>query len=608
MDLRRQLSIVRAWLPLVIGAVVLAAAAAYFISGTQAKVYEAKATLIVGQSLSGNPDYNQLLVSQRLTATYATVATTRPILVRVIDKLGLPDGPDELVRRVSAIAAPDSALLTISARDGDPERAAAIANALADDLVAASPAVQGQQADLQQSIDEDLEAIRTEIRATQAEIERLAALPERTPAVEATLETLQGRVVTLRSTYATLLTFSGSQSSNRVSVVQPAVAPAEPVAPRPLLNALLAAMVGLLVASAIAFVMEYLDDTIKDSDEVRATVGLPTLATMLRMRSGRGRPKMYGLATLLYPHSPAAEAYRTLRANVEFASIAAPISTLLVTSAAPSEGKTVTATNLAVAFAQAGQRVLLIDADLRQPEAHELLRLPNERGLTTLLRNDEIPIETVLHSTEQQNLFVLTSGPLPPNPAELLGSQRMRTVLASLRPRHDLLIFDSPPIGIVTDAVVLSSFLDGTILVVNTGRTRSAAVRQAREALSKAGANVIGVVLNGRTKRVYPDYHAYFPSVDIPAGEPLFEPARTLGASPPPPSLTNHAREEAEVSSVGGPPELGLASVGPAEDVGRADPGGAPQARPRSGRTQRRREAAVKQSQDEISDAGVRRP
>lgn len=517
MDLQRQLSIVRAWLPLVLGTVVLAAAAAYLISGTQPKVYEARATLIVGQSLSGiNPDYSQLLVSQRLSATYASVATTRSILARVISKLGMTETPERLALLVSATAAPDSALLTITGRDGDSVRAANLVNAIADELIAASPTVEGQQTDILESIDDDLTAIRTEIRTAQTEIERLSALATRKPAEEARLETLQGRVVSLRSTFATLLSFSSNNASNLLTVVQPAVPPEEAIAPRPILNAIIAAFVGLLVAAGIVFLLEYLDDTIKDASEVQATVGLPTLGTILRMKGGRERRQMYRLATLLNPRSRAAEAYRSLRTNVEFASVDAPIQTVLVTSAVPSEGKSVTAANLAIAFAQAGRPTLLIDTDLRQPDMQDLFRLPNERGLTTVLRSDDESLESVIHKSEQDNLDVLTSGPLPANPAELLGSQRMKTVLRSLRAGHDLLIFDSPPLGIVADAVVLSSFLDATILVIDAGRTRSAAVRQARDALAKAGANVLGVVLNGRTRQMYPDRNPYYPEgVDL---------------------------------------------------------------------------------------------
>jgi capsular exopolysaccharide synthesis family protein len=191
-----------------------------------------------------------------------------------------------------------------------------------------------------------------------------------------------------------------------------------------------------------------------------------------------------------------AEAYRTLRTNVEFSAVDRPIKTLLVTSAVPGEGKTVTAANLAVVFAQAGRRVLLVDADLRKPGVHIIFDLPNAHGLTTLLRDPSVSLDSIVQSTEQENLRILTTGPLPPNPAELAGSKRMRTVVDVLTGAEDLVIFDSPPLQAVTDAAILGSFLDATVFVIDAQRSRRRVIRSAREALAKAGANVLGAVLN----------------------------------------------------------------------------------------------------------------
>ena len=234
----------------------------------------------------------------------------------------------------------------------------------------------------------------------------------------------------------------------------------------------------------------------KDADTVQEVAGLSTLGTVARMQTDGGRAEIYRLATLLYPRSAVAEAYRTLRTNIEFASVDAPIRTLLVTSSAPNEGKTITSANLAVAFAQAGRPTLLVDADLRKPGVHGVFQLPNEQGLTTLLRNDECARDDLAHPTEQANLRIITTGPLPPNPAELLGSQRMRT-LERLRAEAELVIFDAPPLQAVTDAAVMSSYLDATVFVVDARRGHRRAVRLAHEALDRAGARVLGAVLNG---------------------------------------------------------------------------------------------------------------
>jgi polysaccharide biosynthesis transport protein len=510
-DLRRQIAIIRAWFPLLVVSVVLAGGAAFVFSSLQQKVYEAKSTLIVGQSLSAvSPDYNQLLASQRLSTTYAAVATKRPILDTVIGQLRLDVTADELSKHVQANAPLDSTLLTIVAQDADPARAAAIANALAQQLIAASPAIQGRQAEFQASIDADLKATQDQISAIQAQVETLSGLPSRTAAQDAELATLEGRLVSLRSTYATLLSFSSSNASNLLTVVEPAVAPISPVSPRPLLNTLLAAIVGLLLGAAIVFVVEYLDDTIKNSDDVQAVVDLPTLGPIARMKGDKGRSEIYRLVALLHPRSGVAEAYRTLRTSIEFASVDAPIRTLLVTSSIPGEGKTITASNLAVVFAQAGRRVLLVDADLRKPGIHVVFDLPNAHGLTTLLRSDEVSLDAIAQTTEQENLRILTTGPLPPNPAELLGSQRMRTFLDRLKTGEGLVIFDSPPLQAVTDAAVLSSLLDGTLFVIDAGHSRRGAVRQGRDVLARAGANVLGAVLNRLPARAHSDYASYY--------------------------------------------------------------------------------------------------
>jgi capsular exopolysaccharide synthesis family protein len=492
-------------LPLLIGSVVLASAAAYLLTAAQPQVFEAQATVLVGPSAGA--DYNQLLASERLSTTYVSVATTRPVLQAVIGRLGLDQTAQQLEKSVFAGSVPDTSLVTITVHDGDASRAAEIANAIAAELVKL-PLSGSDRAAILESINEDLDAIRTEIRATESEIEALAKVSERTPAQETQLETLQGRIVTLRSTFATLLAFTGSTTS-LVTIVQPAAPATDAIAPRPLLNALLAAVVGLIVASAIAFLLEYLDDTIKTQEDVERVLGLPTLGTIMRMRAGKSRSEIYRLVPLLFPRSRDAEAYRTLRSNIQFAALDRQLRTLLVTSATPSEGKTVTAANLAIVFAQEGRHVLLVDADLRQPGVHDMFGLANHTGLTTLLRDEDVSLESVVYQPEQ-NLDILATGQLPPNPAELLGSQRMRAVLEQLQAAYDLVVFDSAPLELVADAAVLSSFLDATVLVVDAGRRRRETVRRARETLVRAGARVLGVCLNRIGRSSSGEYGLYY--------------------------------------------------------------------------------------------------
>ena len=511
MDLGKQLASLRSWLPLLILCAVLSGATAFLVSGILAKSYEAQSKLIVGQSLSAvNPDFSQLMASQRLSSTYALLVTTRPILENVIATLHLDDTPDELARRVAASVGTDSTILTITATDGDPSSAAAIANELGTELIKASPDLQGQEADIQAFVAEDLQATQVQIEDTQAEIARLSSISKRTTAEETQLNLLQDRLTTLRSSYASLLTFASNDASNLLSVVEPAVAPTSPVSPRPLLNALLASLLSVLLFAGAIVIASYFDRRLKDSEDVQEVVGVSTLGTIPLMRGRRGRQEMYQLAMLLYPRSAAAEAYRSLRANLEFSSVDAPVKTLLVTSAGPGEGKTVTAANLAVAFAQTGQQVLLLDADLRKPGVQAMFNVSNDRGLSTLLRSDDALWEHSIRVSEQPNLRLLTTGPLPPNPAELLGTKRMQSILQRLSKSYDLLIIDSPPLLVVADSAILSSFVDGTLLVIDAKATRRDSARAARDALNRAGARVLGVLLNGLPSKDFASYGEYY--------------------------------------------------------------------------------------------------
>jgi tyrosine-protein kinase len=394
-------------------------------------------------------------------------------------------------------------VLTIYAQDGDPARAAAIANAIAGQLVSTSSLLQGRQTSLQESIDAELKATQDEINTTEADVQRLVNLHSPGTADAATLLDLQDRLATLRSTYAALLSSSTADVPNLLSVVEPAAAPIAPVSPQPLLDTLIAAVVGLLVAVGAISVIEYLDDTVTDSDVLQEITNLAALGSVEQMRGGGPTSERYRVVSLFSSRSQVAEAYRTLRTNIEFASVDAPLRTLLVTSTGPSEGKTVTAANLAVVFAQAGRRVLLVDADLRKPGIHLIFDLPNSRGFTTLIRSDEVSMDTVLIGTEQQNLSIITTGPLPPNPGELLSSQRVREVVDRLKLKADLVIFDSPPLQAVTDAAILSSYLDATLLVIQAHHTRRDAVRRSWKELDNAGATVLGAVLN-RTPKTAP--------------------------------------------------------------------------------------------------------
>ncbi|AVR00360.1 capsular biosynthesis protein [Oceanobacillus iheyensis] len=218
--------------------------------------------------------------------------------------------------------------------------------------------------------------------------------------------------------------------------------------------------------------------------------------------------KMRHLVAKLNPKSPITEQYRTIRTNLQFASVDEELRTMLVTSSGPGEGKSMTTANLAVVYAQQGKKVLLIDADMRKPTVHYTFRLDNLRGLSNILVG-ETTLEEAANTTDVDNLDVISSGPVPPNPAELLASRKMELFLIEARKTYDLVIFDTPPVLAVTDAQILANIVDGALMVVRSKQTENDAVERAKEALEPARAKLLGAVLNDREKKASHNYYYY---------------------------------------------------------------------------------------------------
>jgi polysaccharide biosynthesis transport protein len=313
---------------------------------------------------------------------------------------------------------------------------------------------------------------------------------------------------------------------NNISVLDYALVPEAPVGPSRLRTVLLAFMLSLGAGLGLAVFLEYLDDTLHTSDEVESMLRLPALAAIpaaglmkkhkllssskaLQVRNGNGSdsPELLINADA---RSPLAETYRHLRTSVLLSTAGRPPKTLLVTSSLPGEGKTTTAVNTAIILAQTGASVLVIDADMRRPRLHSIFGLKNRFGLSTILSSEmsESDILGATEADEATNLRVLTSGPIPPNPAELIGSEQMRRLIAATSPVFTHIVIDSPPVSSFTDGVLISTMVDGVLLVVHGGKTSRQVARRSRQLLQDVGAKILGVVLNNINARSH-DYYYY---------------------------------------------------------------------------------------------------
>jgi succinoglycan biosynthesis transport protein ExoP len=302
------------------------------------------------------------------------------------------------------------------------------------------------------------------------------------------------------------------RSAPNVIQVEEAVPPSKSIKPNPIYNFVIGGTLGLLISGVIAFAIEYLDNTLRTPDDVINVLQLPILGYIGEMKPAWRRKGKERLPYIVEnPRAPEAEALRSLRTNLEFAGVDKHINTLYLTSPGVSEGKTTIAVNLAVVIAQSGKQVFLLDADLRRPNIHHVLSIPNSVGLSDILR-DRSDIDEASSSWKYEQFSVITSGKLPPNPAEVLSSEKMAKILEDIKEKSDMVIIDGPPF-MLADASVLSSRADGVLIVIRLNRTQADEALSMLEQLERSGARVIGVVLNyvrrRETKYFYKGYRDY---------------------------------------------------------------------------------------------------
>ena len=330
-------------------------------------------------------------------------------------------------------------------------------------------------------------------------------------------------------------------SAYNIRIIEQARMPSKPARPNKRLNTIIGLVMGFVMGMGLAFFREYLDTTIKTVEELKNSFNLAVLGMIPSIDSENTKPKstiqifwdrlsgknkkavdsvknevndelkfqVHRLASAEQLKAPIAEAYRTLRTNLQFIQVDKPLKTLLITSSIRGEGKTTTSVNLGIILAQTGKKILIVDTDLRRPRIHKAFHTGREVGLTNLLLGESC-LEDVVIQTDVPNLTILPCGPLPPNPAELISSERMKKLIKYMETKYDLVLFDSPPLVAVTDAALLSADVDGILLVVEAGALPRELFRQGLERLTNVKANILGGVLNNVNLQKGSQYYYYY--------------------------------------------------------------------------------------------------
>jgi capsular exopolysaccharide synthesis family protein len=496
--------LLRKWAVPIVLLTLFGAAVGYYVSHKVTPIYEATGDVLVVAAPGSGATTGILSVNaSEATTTAATLMTEPALLQQVIKQLHLDTTESALAKEVAATPASNSELVDVVVRDPSAATAAQIANAIMNTYVSqvnTQNALRIAQAGA--SFQAQINALQSTLAQEEQQLISDETAHKDTTAVTAAIDSNSALLSQLTLNFGT---FKATQAQNleTVSLAAPAPVPASPVSPSHLLDTLLGAFIALLVAVSLAALIQYFDQALKTADDVRDRLALPCLGVV---------PKFNHLAVIAEPENTrkrrtaeVMEAYRRLRTNVLFATPDVDMSSVVITSARPGEGKSCTAANLAVALASSEKRVLLIDADMRNPGQHRLFGKPVNGGLSDLIMQPQAtPIARLLgmHATDFANLSLLTCGTIPPNPAELLESQRARRLLTALAEEQDLIVIDTPPAGVVSDPLSIAAHASATILVVEAGKTSASQAISAIRSLGDVGANVVGVVLNKAPHRI----------------------------------------------------------------------------------------------------------
>ena len=516
LDLWRYIGMLRRWLWLLVLATLLAAVTAFVVSRMETPVYQTSTRLLINEAPNTRvgTDYNTVLVSERVAKTYAELLTERMVLETVIQRTGITVTVAALKSAVQVSTIRDTQLIELKVEHTDPQVAASVANTLAAVFIEQVQELQAARyRESKDSLGAQLNTLDRQIQQAQTELNALGNSVDD----QAKRDRLETSLAQSRQSYANVLQtyeqvrLAEAQTTSSVTQVEVAIPPEAPIRPRTATNTALGAAVGLLLALGVVFLVESLEDTLRNVGDLQVKWKLPLLGFIPYFDHTESDAT---LITATQPRSPIAERFRALRTNIQYASVDRPLRTILVTSPSPMDGKSTVAANLAVALAQGGRRVVLVDGDLRRPSLHHQFQLPNMVGMSALFVQPQLHLNGTVQRTTTQGLWVIPAGKLPPNPSELLSSDRMSEIMRTVGEQADVIIIDTPPATSVTDALALAPRVDGVLLVVQPGRTRRGACQQTVEELRRSGANILGAVVNAvkaaDARYYYSGYYHYY--------------------------------------------------------------------------------------------------
>jgi polysaccharide biosynthesis transport protein len=481
LELKTILAVIRRriWVIILTLAVTIATAVIFALLSTP--IYSAKTIVRVVSSPGSTGNYSDYVYAGNLKNTYAIIATSQPVVDELMLRFQLTEAPEILVEVVS-----NTEIIEITVQDPNPAVARDVANALAEILITKSNSFYtGEGKSPTEILSEQLAQTETELNQARQEYDTLAS---KTPQDIEKMTALATSIQLKERTYATLLDqyeqarVREALRENTISVVEPASLPESPTKPNKLLIAALGCVAGLVGGVGLAFVFENLDDTLHTSQEIEALTELPAMGKI---------PTAKGSREFIVFN----ESFRHLRTNLFRLNVENPPKTILVTSAQPGEGKSTIVVNLANSLAQVSKKVVVVDGDMRIPRIHEQYSLSNQTGLSQVLKG-EITLKAALQTAPSENVKVLTSGPIPTNPVELLGLPAMAEIIEDLRNQFDFILLDAPSLLAVADAAVIMARVDEVLLVIGRSQVQEQAVRAALRQLEELKSKKYGIVIN----------------------------------------------------------------------------------------------------------------